>query len=352
MFEVKEEDLLKEMLDKIPNDLDKREGSSLIYNALAPAAQEISRLRSDMDRFLEYTFASPNIPDEYLDKRCVEHGIERKMATYAIKLGTFYDTEEKLIDIPLKSRFSIDKTNYTATERIEKGKYKMQCELIGTKGNYPSGNLLPIEYIEGLGKGALGETILDGVDTESNESLFNRLMVKVRTPSTSGNKYDYLNWALSVNGVGDAKVFPETNLKGEHENGCVKVVIVDSNKHKANPKLIQDVFEYIERVRPIGATVSVVSAVEKTIDIISNINLVKGYNLGVAEQEFIKLLEDYLKSISFKQDYISIARIGEILLNTTGVLDYSNLKINNIISNIKLADEEIAILGTVDLGVM
>ncbi|MGN2369642.1 baseplate J/gp47 family protein [Clostridium cagae] len=352
MFEVKEEDLLKEMLDKIPNDLDKREGSSLIYNALVPAAQEISRLRSDMDRFLEYTFASPNIPDEYLDKRCVEHGIERKMATYAIKLGTFYDTEENLIDIPLKSRFSIDKTNYITIERIEKGKYKMQCELIGAKGNYLSGNLLPIEYVEGLGKGVLGETILDGVDIESNENLFNRLMVKVRTPSTSGNKYDYLNWALSVNGVGGAKVFSETNLKGEHENGYVKIVIVDSNKHKANPKLIQDVFEYIESVRPIGATVSVVSAVEKTIDITADINLVKGYNLGVAEQEFIKLLEEYLKSISFKQDYISIARIGEILLNTTGVLDYSDLKINNIISNIKLADEEIAIFGTVNLGVM
>ncbi len=340
------------MIDKIPNDLDKREGSSLIYNALAPAAQEISRLRSDMDRFLEYTFASPNIPDEYLDKRCAEHGIERKKATYAVKLGTFYDTEEKLIDIPLNSRFSIDKTTYIAIEKIEKGKYKMQCELIGTKGNYLSGNLLPVEYIERLGSGVLGETILDGVDTENNESLFNRLMVKVRTPSTSGNKYDYLNWALSVNGVGDAKIFSETNLKGEHESGCVKVVIVDSNKHKASLKLIEDVSQYIEMVRPIGATVSVVSAVEKTINITADINLIKGYNLGVTEKEFVKLLEEYLKNISFKQDYISIARIGEILLNTNGVIDYSNLLINKNTSNIKLADEEIAILGNVSLGVM
>lgn len=340
------------MLDKIPNDLDKREGSSLIYNALAPAAQEIARLKSDMDRFLEYTFASPNIPDEYLDKRCIEHGIERKKATYAIKLGIFYDTEENLMDIPLKSRFSIDKTIYVAIERIEKGKYKMQCESLGSKGNYPSGILLPIEYIEDLGKGILGETILDGVDIERNESLFNRLMVKLRTPSTSGNKYDYLNWALSVNGVGDAKVFPETNLKGEHENGCVKVVMVDSNKHKASSKLIEDVYQYIEKVRPIGATVSVVSAIEKTIDITSNINLVKGYNLGVAQQEFVNSLEEYLKGISFKTDYISIARIGEILLNIKGVLDYSDLQINNTISNVKLADEEIASLGNVSLGVM
>ncbi|GAA0078794.1 baseplate J/gp47 family protein [Clostridium sp. CTA-5] len=352
MFEIKEEELLKDMLNKVPNDLDKRPGSSLIYNALAPVAQEITKLRSDMDRFLEYSFASPNIPEEYLDKRCEEHGIKRKMPTYAIKLGIFYDSEGKVMDIPLNSRFSIDKINYYAIEKIEDGNYKMKSEVIGSIGNFPSGDLLPIEYIDGLGRGILGETILEGVDTESNESLFNRLMVKVRTPSTSGNKYDYLNWALEVTGVGGAKVFPETNLKGEHENGCVKVVIVDSNKHKAKPKLIQDTFEYIEKVRPIGATISVISATEKVIDVNANINLVKGYNLGIAQQEFTKLLDEYLKSLSFKTDYISIARIGEILLNTTGILDYSDLKINNILSNIKLADEEIAILGTVNLGVM
>ncbi|MDR5586614.1 baseplate J/gp47 family protein [Clostridium aquiflavi] len=342
MFEVKEEDLLKEMLDKIPNDLDKREGSSLIYNALAPAAQEISKLRSDMDRFLEYTFASPNIPDEYLDKRCVEHGIERKMATYAIKLGTFYDTEEKLIDIPLKSRFSIDKTNYIATERIEKGKYKMQCELIGTKGNYPSGNLLPIEYIEGLGKGALGETILDGVDTESNESLFNRLMVKVRTPSTSGNKYDYLNWALSVNGVGDAKVKPLWN-----GNGTVKVLIADTDGRAPVEDLIKKVSDVIEEKRPIGATVTVTGIKEVNIKISTKVILQEGSVLEAIKDMIISNINSYFKKISLKTNIIRFNRIVNCILDVDGVEDYKEITLNGKQKDISLSEDSVPILESV-----
>lgn len=342
MFEVKEEDLLKEMLEKIPNDLDKREGSSLIYNALAPAAQEISRLRSDMDRFLEYTFASPNIPDEYLDKRCVEHGIERKMATYAIKLGTFYDTEDNLIDIPLKFRFSMDKTNYIATERIEKGKYKMQCELIGTKGNYPSGNLLPIEYIEGLGKGVLGETILDGVDTESNESLFNRLMVKVRTPSTSGNKYDYLNWALSVNGVGDAKVKPLWN-----GNGTVKVLITDTDGRAPVEDLIKKVSDVIEEKRPIGATVTVAGIKEVNIKISTKVILQEGSVLEAIKDMIISNINSYFKKISLKTNIIRFNRIVNCILDVDGIEDYKEITVNGEQNDISLSEDSIPILESV-----
>ncbi|NFG23185.1 baseplate J/gp47 family protein [Clostridium botulinum] len=342
MFEVKEEDLLKEMLEKIPNDLDKREGSSLIYNALAPAAQEISRLRSDMDRFLEYTFASPNIPDEYLDKRCVEHGIERKSATCAIKLGTFYDTEDNLIDIPLKSRFSMDKTNYIATERIEKGKYKMQCELIGTKGNYPSGNLLPIEYIEGLGKGVLGETILDGVDTESNESLFNRLMVKVRTPSTSGNKYDYLNWALSVNGVGDAKVKPLWN-----GNGTVKVLITDTDGRAPVEDLIKKVSDVIEEKRPIGATVTVAGIKEVNIKISTKVILQEGSVLEAIKDMIISNINSYFKKISLKTNIIRFNRIVNCILDVDGIEDYKEITVNGEQNDISLSEDSIPILESV-----
>lgn len=342
MFEVKEEDLLKEMLEKIPNDLDKREGSSLIYNALAPAAQEISRLRSDMDRFLEYTFASPNIPDEYLDKRCVEHGIERKSATCAIKLGTFYDTEDNLIDIPLKFRFSMDKTNYIATERIEKGKYKMQCELIGTKGNYPSGNLLPIEYIEGLGKGVLGETILDGVDTESNESLFNRLMVKVRTPSTSGNKYDYLNWALSVNGVGDAKVKPLWN-----GNGTVKVLITDTDGRAPVEDLIKKVSDVIEEKRPIGATVTVAGIKEVNIKISTKVILQEGSVLEAIKDMIISNINSYFKKISLKTNIIRFNRIVNCILDVDGIEDYKEITVNGEQNDISLSEDSIPILESV-----
>ena len=78
MFYEDEKDILKEMMNQVTNDIDKRENSSLVYNALAPTAMQISKLRYDMDRFLNSAFADPNIPDEYLDNKCREFGINRK----------------------------------------------------------------------------------------------------------------------------------------------------------------------------------------------------------------------------------------------------------------------------------
>jgi uncharacterized phage protein gp47/JayE len=344
---MKEEDILSSMMDKVPNDIDKRKNSSLVYNALAPAAQEITKLRSDLDRLLSYSFISEDMPEEYLDSRSNEHGLTRKPATYAIKLGTFTDTKGKFADIPLKSRFSIDKTNYEVIEKIETGKYKMKCEVVGTVGNYPTGSLLPIEYIEELGTSTLSEILTAGVDVEDNETLFNRLMVKIQTPATSGNKYHYLNWALAINGVGAVKVLPLWN-----GNGTVKVVIADSNKKAASSDLITTAYYYIEELRPIGATVTVTSAIEKSINITANVSIISGLNLGTVQAEINALLTEYLEGVAFDTTYISIAKIGNILLNTAGIIDYTNLEVNGLTSNIALGNEEIAVIGTVSFGVI
>lgn len=347
MFEVKEEDILNRMLENIPKDIDKRKDSSLIYNALAPAAQEVAKIRSDMDRFLSYSFASKDMPEEYLDLKAMEYGLTRKPATYAIKLGVFTDADGNLMDIPLNSRFSIDKINYEAIEKIEKGKYKMKCETLGAAGNYPTGALLPIEYVEELGTAKLTESLESGIEVEDNEKLFNRLMLKIKTPATSGNRYHYLNWALAVDGVGAAKVFPVANGPG-----TVKVVIADSDKKAASSDLVEKAAAYIEELRPIGATVTVTSAIEKMLKITANITIVDGLNLGNVKGEFDGLITAYLKESAFEASSISIAKIGNILLNTIGVLDYQDLKVNGLTSNIVLADEEIPVLEITELGVV
>ena len=347
-FTISENEILNGMLDRVNNALDKRVGSSLIYNAIAPAAQEIARLRSDMDRFLNYGLVtSADVPEEILDSATSTDGVYRKKATAAIKLGVFKDISNNIMDIPIGSRFSIDKIVYKSIEKIEIGKYKMQCEVDGIQGNYPSGTILPLEYIENLGTAILTDILTEGTDKETNQDLFDRWIIKIQTPSTSGNKYHYLNWALEVNGVGGAKVFPLWN-----GNGTVKVVIADSNKHSASESLVQETYNYIEEQRPIGATVTVVSAVEKALNITANVTLVNGTTLDVVINNFNTVINDYLKSIAFKTNYLSHAKVGSLLLDTNGVLDYSDLKLNDSTSNLQLEDEEIATLGNINLEVV
>ncbi|AGX43272.1 hypothetical protein [Clostridium saccharobutylicum] len=47
-------------------------------------------------------------------------------------------------------------------------------------------------------------------------------------------------------------------------------------------------------------------------------------------------------------------KVGSLLVNVDGVLDvdYSSIKLNNVAGNVTLGNDEIAVLGTVNLGVM
>ncbi len=50
--------------------------------------------------------------------------------------------------------------------------------------------------------------VIGATDAESDASLLERLLELIRRPPAGGNKYDYRNWALSVDGVTAAYVYP------------------------------------------------------------------------------------------------------------------------------------------------
>ena len=76
------EELLQGMLDRVPSDVDKRQGS-VIYDALAPAAYFLAQQDFQLRNFIDLVFADTAV-GEYLD-RCVEaHGLSSRLpAQYA-----------------------------------------------------------------------------------------------------------------------------------------------------------------------------------------------------------------------------------------------------------------------------
>ena len=85
------EKIMERMLSRVPDALDKREGA-IIFDALAPAAFEMSILYTELETALDQTFAD-TCQGVYLDKRCMERGITRQPATHAIVQGTFKPTD-------------------------------------------------------------------------------------------------------------------------------------------------------------------------------------------------------------------------------------------------------------------
>ena len=183
-----------------------------------------------------------------------------------------------------------------------------------------------------------------GTDEEDDESLRERLFAKVQLPSTSGNANDYYNWAMACAGIGAAKVFPLADGPG-----TVKVVVASEEKTAVEETLIKKVADYIETMRPIGATVAVTSARELTVSVTAKVKLTSETTLAKAQSTFQNLVASYLQGNAFQAEYISLARIGSLLMEVTGVEDFSDLQLNGTAANITLEDEEIAVCGAVRL---
>ncbi|MBO8158820.1 baseplate J/gp47 family protein [Thermosyntropha sp.] len=342
------EAIMARLLANVPDTLDKREGS-FIWDALSPAALELAQLYMQLDLVLQWGFAQTTY-GQYLDYRAAEHGLTRKEATKASGQVTITGTPGTTV--PAGSLFATGAGVQfkTIADVIigETGTVTANIEAVeaGASGNVPAGTITEIPVaIAGVTAVNSPNPTSGGTDQESDADLLARLLEKVRTPATSGNAAHYKQWALEVTGVGDAKIFPLWN-----GNGTVKVVIIDSNKQPASTDIVTAVASYIETVRPIGASVTVESATGLNIDVSATVVLDTGYTLADVQVSFENSLTEYLKSIAFQQDYVSYAKIGSLLLDTPGVLDYSGLTLNGGTGNVSIGDTEVAILGTVTLN--
>jgi uncharacterized phage protein gp47/JayE len=340
--------ILNRMLSYISNIYDKTIGS-FFYDATMPVAIELEKLDAKADAILNKGFADTATGAD-LERKCSEQGIVRKPATKAT--GSVAITGIVGSPVVKGEMVSSDTASFIFAEDkvIQVGgsvNVMVECVEFGSIGNVPAARIKYFpKTLEGLQTVTNPQPFKDGYDAESDESLRQRYYDKIRTPATSGNKYHYKNWSKEVTGVGDAKVFPLANGAG-----TVKVVIINSNKRAADQALIDDVTEYINDNRPIGATVSVVSATEIVINVNVALNIdTNNYTVGQVTTAMTNNITSYLKEIAFVNSYVSYASIGNVIYNTDGVIDYSGLLVNNGTANITLLETEVAVLGGVIVG--
>lgn len=334
---------LKEDLLKTNNTAAAVEGS---FNGdmLTANSIEFAKAYNEMNLIIEAAFANTSWGD-YLTMRAAEFGVIRKEATAAIvDLKIKGTAGSKIIKNSLFATAS-DIRFYTLNDAvISNNGYiitQAQCNIVGTSGNVDANTITKIPYsIPGVQSVVNEQSAHDGYDEETDEALLGRYLLKVRTPATSGNVYHYKQWALSIAGVGQCKVLPLWN-----GNGTVKVIMVDDNNNTASDDLIKKVADYIESVRPIGATVTVTSPVPFAINIEATI-------IGSGDTDKVKeTVNNYFKNNGFGLEYVSVARIGKTLLDS-GITDYDydTLKVNGSNEDITLNDDQLPVCGEVILN--
>ncbi|WP_138755128.1 baseplate J/gp47 family protein [Paenibacillus sinopodophylli] len=336
--------LLQKMLDLVTADVDKREGS-IIYDALAPAAAELSELYAQLDVSMNLAFADTS-SGEYLSRRTADFGIIRQPAARTKRLGKFYGAGGNPVDVPIGSRYSLNMSNFVVRERLSSGSFILESELDGAAGNQQFGEMLPIDYVSSLARAELSDVLVPGEDEESDEQLRARFLVEVQNPGTSGNVSDYMRWTTSVAGVGGARVMPLWDGPG-----TVKVVIVNTDKQPASDVLQQTVLVYLNEQRPIGAEVSVVSASSVPIHIKAKVTLAAGFTVQQVNGSFVNTVRAYLEETAFRVNYVSIAKLGTLLLSIPGVLDYHGLLLNGGGANVGLNIDEVPVVWQVELEV-
>ena len=220
----------------------------------------------------------------------------------------------------------------------------------GENGNVAAGTITKIPIaINGITAVTNDAETTDGYDEETDESLLNRLLLHVRNPITSGNANHYREWALSVAGVGNCQVIPLWN-----GNGTVKVSIIDENKDIASETLIKKVADYLDKVKPIGATVTVTTPTYMEITVSARVTVTAAYK-DTYKDVLKKAINDYFVDEGFTSTsstvatIISIAKIGKIMLATGAITDYDELKLQGDIKNITIDAEKLPRLTTLEV---
>jgi uncharacterized phage protein gp47/JayE len=344
------EAILERMLARLPDDIDKRQGS-VVYDLLAPAAAELAQAYIEMDNVLNLGFADTTY-GEYLDRRAAEQGLTRKPAVKATGRLTFSGPEGTVI--PVGTRVSTEGETpiyfVTTTEGTITGgtvTVDAEAEVGGVNGNIDAGKItVVLGDLSGVVTVTNTEPFTGGIDEETDEELLARYKEKVTRPITSGNKYQYEAWAKEVPGVADARCYPRWN-----GNGTVKVVVVDSEKRSPSAQVIQAVADYIESVRPVLADVTVVGVTEVPINISVTVTLAADADPSTVESDIRENITEYFKKIGFVETVVRYTAIGNAILDANGVIDYSNLTVNGSVANVILNDDEVPILGAVSITV-
>ena len=386
--------ILERMMNRVSDKLDKRP-SSPVYDLHSSTAIEFQNLYIELEYLIKNSYGD-TAAREFLILLAKDRGLSLEPATKAILQGEFTPTNINVIG----KRFNINEINYVVIEQIEPGTYKVQCETEGVAGNRYLGQMIPMEYIDGL---QTASVLIPGEDEEDTEVFRQRYFDSFNEQSFGGNRAAYIETVKKIDGVGNLKVtrvwngdirpadmIPSTKVTSWYNSvisgldaevatwlsavymasfekkltvgGTVLITVVNSlDFGEASTVLLNKIQEELDPVEnagegyglaPIGHVVSVKSAEPVQSYITTTVTFDEGYNWSNTKTEIEEAVGAYLLELrkAWADNTSTIVRVSQIetrILSVKGVLDVANTKINGSTSNLTLTKYQIPALGGV-----
>lgn len=351
----------KRMMESLPDDIDKSEGQ-FAWDFTRPTALEKAQfVEFQMAHAIQMIF--PQFAHgEWLDEHAKPRGMTRKQSTYAEGIITVTGTAGTII--PSGSVFSTESINgepsvdfvtvenavIPASETID---IKIQCGTAGTVGNVAKNTIvLKSNNVSNLTSITNPNDLTGGTEEEDDDSFRERIVEYDRTQGASfvGSIADYKRWAMSVDGVGEAVVIPATD-----DTGVVTIVITDSEHNPGSETLRNNVYNYImrpdnenERLAPVNADLSVVAPSTLNLTVSAGVEIDGSTTIDEVKENFYSDVKSYLVTAADDLE-VKYTRIGSILSNVKGVVDYKNLRINGGTANISLTAMKLPAISLDDI---
>ncbi len=315
-FQSKDYDyFLRKMLDAVPDNVDKREGS-IIYDALAPAALVMGQQSLDMANVVKETYIK-TASGEFLDYRAIEHGTSRYPATQTeAKAKVLNDKKELLDNVQIGDKFASigDSPIFYAVTKINADlTVELTAETAGSSANSYIGQILPVTPNDLLSWAEITEIIAPARDVESDDHLRARLLSSQSWIAYGGNVADYLDMTGKIDEVGAAQIYPTWN-----GGGTVKVVILNNDLMPASASLVQKVKNTLDPedkqaegygLAPIDHAVTVTAPEKLIVNIDISVKLDDTKVVRYVKDSITKAIEGYFQSL--REDWSDInQRLG------------------------------------------
>lgn len=310
-FQEKDYDyFLRKMLDAVPDNVDKREGS-IIYDALAPAALVMGQQSLDMANVIKETYIK-TASGEFLDYRAIEHGTSRYPATQTeAKAKVLNDKKEPLDNVQIGDKFaSIGDSPifYVVTKINSDLTIELTAETAGSSANSYIGQVLPVTPNDLLSWAEITEITAPARDVESDDHLRARLLSSQSWIAYGGNVADYLDMTSKIDEVGAAQIYPTWN-----GGGTVKVVILNNDLMPASASLVQKVKNTLDPedkqaegygLAPIDHSVTVTVPEKLIVNVDISVKLDDTKVTRYVKDSITKAVEGYFQSL--REDWADI----------------------------------------------
>lgn len=171
---------------------------------------------------------------------------------------------------------------------------------------------------------------------ETDAALLARLLDYIRRPPAGGNKYDYVKWALEVDGVQSAICIPTGQGPG-----TVDVVILAEGSTQPSQELLEAVYAHIVDLHPAASLMTRVLAPEIIVQDITMTVDAEGVNPSDVAQE----ITTFMNSLALGQS-LYIAQLISLALGT----NYGDVTVSLPAANVVATNYQKIVPGVISVA--